>query len=560
MIKKFQRDLRNLLNQEEGTIYKSSEGKIRICLVYPNSYYIGMSNLGFQSVYNLFNQIPDCFCERAFLPKQEYIEEFRRSGIPLFSLESQTPLYHFDIIAFSLSYENDYPNVLLILDLARIPLLKKERNEKHPLTIGGGVAVTLNPEPLADFLDLFVLGESEEVISEFIERFQNLGEKDRETQLKEFSSIEGIYIPSLYEVRYKDNGLMERRVPLEESVPEVVKRRWINKVDNHITCSQILTPNTDFGDTFLVEVNRGCPWGCRFCAAGFIYLPYRKRGIESLKHTIMPLLMDKKKIGLLGTAVSDYLELDELCSFIVNHGCKVSLASLRMNSFNPQVIRCLKESGHRTVALAPETGSERLRKVIKKGLTDEEIFEAIRILVEQQIPCLKLYFMVGLPTEKDEDIQSIIDLTKKIKHIIMKEGRGGRYLERITLSINPFVPKPHTPFQWVAMEEISVLKSKLRKIQKGLQKEEKIIVTYEIPKWSYTQALFSRGDQRVGKILLALSKCGYNWSSVLREVDINADFYVYRERGKDEVFPWDFIDIGISKEYLWNEYVRAIKN
>lgn len=534
MSKKLLNEVTRLLSQEEGTIYKSGEGRIRIALVYPNTYYIGMSNLGFQVVYHLLNQIPGCSCERAFLPDHTSLDEFKRSATPLFSLESQTPLNQFNILAFSLSFENDYPNVLSILDLAKIPILKEDRDERYPLIMGGGIAAMLNPEPLSDFFDLFIIGEAEEVLPEFFDRYQKLAMVSRETQLIEISQIEGVYVPSLYHIHYSENGYIEERIA-EGNAPVRVKRRWIRDLDQFPTHSHIFTPHTEFGDTFILEVNRGCMWGCRFCAAGFVYQPYRKRERKKLTEAIKPAFITQRKIGLLGTAVSDYLELGELCRLIVEQGGKISLSSLRMNSFHPDIIMSLKKSGHRTVSLAPETGSERLRRVINKGLPDEKIFNAVKVLVEYRIPILKLYFMVGLPTEQEEDIEAIIDLTKKIKHQVLKEGKGGKYLERITLSINPFVPKPHTPFQWAPLDGVNNLREKLKKIKAGLKKEEKVVVTYDLPKWAYIQTLLSRGDRRVGKILLILHEGGGDWSRALKQVAVNPDFYVYRENNSGSV-------------------------
>ena len=547
-----------LLVQEQGTIKKSWNNNTTIVLVYPNRYYIGMSNLGFQSVYRLLNNLPDTLCERSFLPEREEQWEFIRSQSVLFSLESHHPLRDFHFIAFSLSFENDYINILTILKCANIPLLSTERGDEYPLIIAGGICTFLNPEPLADFIDMFIIGEAEEVLPQLISIYQHYRNKSitKESLLTYLAQIEGVYVPRFYHIQYTSSGTIKSFRP-RGKVPCTIKRKITKRLESFPTYSSILTPHTEFSNMFLMEVSRGCSHRCNFCAIGCVYQPYRKRRLKELKATASTGLQQHFKIGLIGATLTDHPHITSLCNFIIQKGGKFSATSMRIDLIDDELIRLLKKSGHQTITLAPETGSERLRRVIKKHLSDEQIFNTLETIAEYRFRYLKLYFLIGLPTEKAEDIEQLIGLVRKIKHHLAKSQPASRYPEIITLSINPFIPKPSTPFQWHPLEHITSLKTKLKNIKNSLKKEKKVVVTWDLPKWSYLQCLLSRGDRRVGKILMAAHNLKGSFLQAYKEVDVNPDFYTYRQRDLDEIFPWDFIDLGISKQSLASEYKKT---
>ena len=551
---------RAALERERGTVRKPWGGRISICLVYPNTYYVGMSNLGFQTVYERFNAEDDVLCERAFLPDPEEVGEYRESQTPLFSLESQTPLSSFDVVAFSLSFENDFLHILTLLDLARIPLESRNRGTKDPLVIAGGVAAFLNPEPISSFFDLFILGEAEEALQEFLDAYRRTfsGRRDKGDLLNVLAKVEGVYVPEGYEVTYREDGKIERMTP-RAGFPYPVKRRWVRDLDRFPSKSTLFTPDTEFKEMALVEVNRGCPRGCRFCAACFVYYPFRNRSLSCLEALAKESLSDEHRIGLMGTAVSDHPELLPLCEDILSGQGEISLSSMRIDAVSASLIRCLRAGEDRTVAIAPEAGSGRLRRVVRKDYGEDEILRAVDTLVENGLYQIKCYFMIGLPSETDEDVKAILSLAGKIRHRIHSGRKDGKGRWRVVLSVNPFIPKPATPFQWAPMEEVSELKRKLKMLQKGVKGEKGITMIHDLPKWAYVQTLLSRGDRRVGRILLAVHQAQGDWGRALRETSINPDFYVYRKRDLDEVFPWDFIDHGFSKERLKEEYVKAVK-
>jgi radical SAM family uncharacterized protein len=550
---------RNLIKNEKGTIKKPWGGeKINWVLGYPSYYHIGMSNLGFLSIYNILNQIPNALCERVFLPSPEEALEYQRYSTPLFSLESCQPLYQFHLVAFSVSFENDYPNLLTMLGLAKIPLKSLDRDNSYPLIIGGGVALTLNPEVLSEFLDLFVIGEGENFFQNFMEIYREYYQRfdKKDDLLSVLSQIEGTYIPRFYRKIYHTSGKLKEISPYKSYYPQKIKKLQASVKEP--LYSQIQTKQAEFGDMFLMEIRRGCGWGCRFCAAGYIYRPLRNADYNNIVSILDTASLTNKKIGLIGTSVSEHPKLNDICMFIKEIGGSFSVSSLRFNTITEELVKGLKESGHKTISLAPESGSIRLRKIINKNISDEEIFESIHLILNNGIPNLKLYFMVGLPHETEEDIQSIISFCKKVKHIFLKIGKGKKVLGKITLSINPFVPKPWTPFQWHPFCEVEELKKRIKKITNSMKKESNIITTFEPPKWSHIQALLSRGDNKVSKILTSVHYNKGNWEKTFREIDINPHFYTYRQREKDEVFPWDFIDTGIKKEYLWKEYEKSL--
>jgi radical SAM superfamily enzyme YgiQ (UPF0313 family) len=550
----------DLLAREDGCVRKIWGEAATICLAYPNAYRTGMSNLGFQAVYALINRHPGSLCERVFLPDSSDEAAHVASPARLFSLESQRPLADFDMVAFSLSFENDYPNVLKILDMAGIPLSAAERAERDPLVIGGGIAVTLNPEPLADFFDLFLIGEGEALLPDFLDAAAvalrcKLKRKDFLDRIQQ--SIHGAYVPCLYRVTTEPEGRIAAREPLDSAYPRRIIRRTAPDINAFPTEQEITTEGSEFGGMFLTEVSRGCRRGCRFCAAGFVCRPARFRSAATLEASFRRGLEKRKTIGLLGTAVSDHPELIPLCRSILKRGGAVAVGSFRLDRLNGPMAALLKDTGIETLSLAPEAGSQRLRNVIRKGITEAEIFSAVDNLLEYDIVRLRLYFMVGLPTETDEDVDAIVRLVKAMEHRARHSSAGKKGFRSLTLSINQFIPKPATPFQWCPLEDTAVVKRRIRRIKDGLRGEKAVSVTHDLPKWNYIQALLTLGDRRVGKLLLAVHRFEGNWAQAFREVNVNPDFYVYRRKETDEILPWDFIDHGVEKTLLVSEYRKS---
>lgn len=550
---------RSYLN-ESGSISKPQEGKLRIALAFPNTYYVGMSNLGLQIIYRQLNRSADVACERAFLPDGKIVKHQEYGRKPLASLETHQPLNSFHVIAFSVSFETDYLNILAMLKLARLAPLRKERSAAAPLIIGGGVALFLNPEPLADIFDLFMIGEGEEVIEEFLDvlRQERDGTRWVKPDPKAFAHIAGVYVPAGYRVTYRPDGTI-KSFSAAPGFPDTITRRWVADLNRFSGRSCLSTPDTEFADMALVEVSRGCPRRCRFCAAGHVYRPYRIRTWETLEREIISNPPPHNRIGLLGAAVGDHPDLTRMVHLIAAHGGTASVSSLRVDALSEELVERLRESRHLSFTVAPETGSERLRQVIAKDLTNAEIFAAVALLARHKITRLKLYFLIGLPAERDEDIEAIIDLTRRIKHAYYKEVRGEKWLKQITVSVSLFIPKPGTPFQWHPFADIGELKRKLKIVSAGLKKEQKVLVTHEIPKWAYVQALMSRGDRRTSAFLMKALETGGNWLRAMRDVTLNPDFYVYRQRSREELFPWDFIDHGVAKDILWHEYQSALQ-
>lgn len=544
---------RRILNEEEGGAPKRRGGKLTVCLVYPNRYAVAMSNLGFQAVHAMMNAEPDILCERAFLPDPDDLREYRRSGTRLLCLESQQPLSSFDIIAFSVSFESDYLHIPVIFDLAGIPPLAAERTASHPLVVGGGAALFLNPEPVADFLDLVCVGEGEALLPALLDRIRAEGIGDRVPFLAGVAAFPGIYVPSLYEMKYDGPRVVSRRAL--GGAPERVERCWMAEPDGRATVSEILTPGTEFSDMYLVEVSRGCGRGCRFCAAGFIYHPYRQRSIDAVKAAVAEGLTHRRKIGLVGAAVSDFREIGDLCRHILAEGGTVSVSSLRIDRLDDGMIEVLKASGHKTVALAPEGGSQRMRDLVNKNLTEEQILAACDLLIGHDILNLKLYFIIGLPTETMDDLEEMALLVGKIRERVIAAARKNKRLGEIILSVNPFVPKPFTPFQWCGMEEVASLEKKLKFLQQAVGKLSNVRLIAESSKDAWLQALLSRGDRRLSAFLLRAAELG-SWKRAAREFAIDTDLLVHRNIPLDEILPWDVIG-SVDGERLRREYRRA---
>jgi radical SAM superfamily enzyme YgiQ (UPF0313 family) len=552
----------DVLERETGYVKKIWGAYNTVCLAYPNHYRTGMANLGFQTIYKIFNAQPSFLCERVFLPATGNDARFVSGAAGIFSLENQKSIAEFDILAFSVSFENDYPNILKIMNSAGIPLQAKDRSEKYPLVIGGGISLTLNPEPLADFFDLFILGEGEEVLPEFCHYFEEARRLgcDRRKLVRELQKqVNNIYVPVLYEIKYSAESKIKAITPREAGLPEKIKIKHLKDIDSFCTEEVISAPQTEMEDMFLVEVNRGCARSCRFCAASFVYRPVRFRGTQEIIDSIDRGLERKNKIGLVGTAVSEHPDIERICEYIINHKAQAGIGSMRIDQINENIVDLIKANGIETVALAPEAGSQRMRNVLHKDITEADIMHAVELLVEKEIPNLRLYFMVGLPGEEEEDIDAITELIKNIQHHILGKFEGKKTFRHITLSVNQFIPKPATPLQWCSLDDVSIAGKKIRKIENAFRRDKQVKVIHDVPKWNYVQALLSLGDRRVGEILLAVNRLEGNWAQAMKEININPDFYVYRRKQFDEVLPWDIIDLGVSKKALISECRKALE-
>jgi radical SAM superfamily enzyme YgiQ (UPF0313 family) len=533
----------------------SGRRRLSLCLVYPNVYRIGMGSLGFQTIYRLFSEHGGLQCERAFLPDRDDLEEYRRSGSPLLSLESQRPLADFDIIAFSSSFEPDYLNIPLILSMARIPLYASQRSQSNPLVIAGGAAFFINPEPVADFMDAICIGEGEDITPGLVDALLSPRQDEtRQALLKALAAVPGIYVPSLYSPTYilgRQSGCTA-----DKGVPSPVQRATACLDQHRPSSSQFLSEETEFGDMFLIEVSRGCPRGCRFCSSGFIYGAFRQQPFEHLTALVDEGLAYRDKIGLVGAAVSDYTEIGRLCRYIVDHGAKVSVSSLRVDRIDSEMLDALLASGHKTISLAPEGGSQRLRDLIRKNLTEEQILDACGMLISRDILNLKLYVIIGLPTETELDLDELVRLVGLIRERVIERARANGRLGEIILSVNPFIPKPFTPFQWCGMEPLPSLERKVKWLEARLRPLSNVRLKVESLRESYLQALLSRGDRRLAPLLAAMAG-GSNLKKAAKACGIDTDSYVLREIGLDEFLPWSVIGTA-ETAMLRREYQRAL--
>jgi len=545
-----------LLAAEQGTIRKDWGGKIAFALVYPNAYAVGMSNLGFQTIYRHLNALPDVVCERVFLPDPTDVVEMQRTQSPPFSLESQRPLTDFHMIGFSVTYEGDYINVLRLLDLAGIPLRTADRRAHDPLVLMGGVCAFSNPEPVAPFMDFVVVGEGEELVGELIAAYRERY-RDRGSFLDLLTAVPGVYVPERYDVRYAADGTLAD-VTAAPGAPAVVVKRRLRDVDAFRTIAAVKTPNAEYGHMALLEVGKGCGRGCRFCLEGQVYRPVRHRSVNALRETIEQLARDgEKRIGLVGACVSDYPWIGELLKVVEDNGMELSISSLRADSLTEDLAASLARGGHRTLTIAPEAGTERLRRAIRKAITDEQILAACDLVRAQGIPNLKTYFMIGQPTETDEDVAAIVDLARRMLDRLRVLDPRGRPFGRLTLSISSFVPKPWTPFQWAPFAGAGALADKLETIKHGVRPMATVRVLHENPREAALQALLARGDRRVGDLLEGAARLGGDWRRALREWDGDLDFHTRRPRGVDERLPWDHFDVGVKKAGLVREWERA---
>lgn len=497
-----------------------------MALVYPNSYATGMSSLGYQTVYRLLNEQPLLKSERAFRLEGPFASFAH-------TLETQRPLNQFRIVAFSLAYEMDYPILLEMLLRAGIPLLARERGPRDPIILMGGVATFYNPAVLAPIADFFLIGEAEEMIPRF-SRLYEQHQGDRQRLLAAAAELEGCWVPALHGLQPPPGSIRRQYLPLTSLAPAT---------------SVVVTPNTHL-EMFMVEVGRGCGRGCRFCAAGHLYQPFRLWPAEEILAEVARFAQPQDRIGLVGAALSDYRDLDRLCAELLQRGHKISLSSLRADRVSPRLLTALAASDIQTVTLAPEAGSQRLRQVIRKNLREEQIIAAAGLIAGSGIRQLKLYYMIGLPAEEPEDLEAIVTLTRQVAAAFIH--KGGR--REIRVSINTFVPKPWTPFQWARMAEEKEIKKKRNPLVDALNRIEGVSASRKSAREEILQALFALGDSRVGEALAAAVGAGEKWQ------DIYPQFaeWIHRDKRRTEPLPWDFIDNRLEKERLWQSYQAAV--
>jgi radical SAM family uncharacterized protein len=538
---RFTEGVRKLLAQESGTVYKPHNGRISFALAFPNTYRLGMSALGFQLVYGMLNAMPDVVCERVFLPEQADMDQMAKSRTPLFGMESQTPVGEFDVLGFSIAFEIDYVNMLRMLSMSGLPLLAWERDESHPLVIAGGPCATFNPEPIAEFVDVFLIGEAEDAIPDIVETLRFAGNHSRLELLHELAKIEGVYVPRFYLHKWGPDGLIEG-LDVIGGAPERVKRRVTKDLDAHNAGSVVLTPNTEFADLALAEAIRGCGRKCRFCAAGYIDLPPRPREVK--------LPEGGRRVGLVGSAVFDHPGAAAICEAITDQGREFSVSAIRIETLTPRLAELMRKGGQETITIAPEAGTERLRTSINKMITDEDVMFAARAAVDAGFKRARLYFMAGLPTETDEDTEAIGDLARRIA--------GEFPTLSLQMSVSCYVPKPWTPFQWVPMASQRELSRKLSIIRKSTAGDRRLGLNTESPRLSIIQGWLSRGDRRLAPALVNTLAHG-NYAKGIAEAGLDPAFYAHRERGFEEFLPWDHLDLGVTKDFLWQEYQKALE-
>ena len=547
--------LQELYKDEDSRVTINPHAEQKVAIVYPNTYFVGMSNLGLHIIYEEINRHPASVCERIFLPEKKELDVYDKTKTPLMSVETQRPMHQFDVVAFDVTFEMDYFHIPLMLRYGRVPVMSEDRTGFDPIVIAGGPCATFNPEPFADFIDAFIIGEGEGIVTAVLERIRKGREngESRDETISALAQIDGVYVPVLYTPQYDDN---KRFVgyDIADGAPQIIRRHFEPLTSGGETV--IATNFTEFGAMYIIEVARGCGRHCRFCMAGYCFRVPRVRPLDILKEGVDRAEKLGKKVGLMGAAISDYPEVDELVTYIRSKDMRYSCASLRADSLTQAVVDGLAESGQKTITIAPETGSERLRRVINKGISEENLRTAAQLSAKSGIQHMRLYIMIGLPTETDEDIDAIVGLAERTQAHMAEVGCKGR----LTLSINPFIPKPFTPFQWMAMDHQKSVEKKLQYIKKSLQKNRRIEVLVESPKEAYIQGVLARGDRRLGKVLAAcaLDRGSKSFKSEMKKAGLDMDDCNYRERKFEDYLPWSHLDMGLRNGYLEQEWQRAV--
>ncbi len=568
------------IGTELNTIHKDiGSVDIRFAFCFPDVYEVGMSHLGMKILYHLLNDQPDIFCERVFAPWPDMEREMRKNGIKLFGLESRDYIDSFDFVGFTLQYEMSYTNIVNMLDLAGIPIRSGERNENHPFIIAGGPCA-FNPEPLYDIVDFFMLGEGEEQLIETMEAYRKWKSSGgtRDEFLNMAAEIRGIYVPKFYDVEYNEDASIRSIKPMREGIPGKIKKRVIKDLKGSYFPDKIVVPFIDIvHDRIMLEIFRGCTRGCRFCQAGMIYRPIREREVEELMEIADKLIKSSgyEEISLSSLSTSDFSKLQELVERLVSkyqsRRIGLSLPSLRIDSFSLKLVQEVQKVRKSGLTFAPEAGTQRMRDVINKGVDEEDLINSVGAAFETGYSNVKLYFMIGLPTETMKDIQGIADLAFKVVdryYRVPKEKRGKGL--NVTVSASSFVPKPFTPFQWEPQDSIETLIEKQRYLRKAIKRKQ-ITFNWHEPYVSYMEAAFARGDRRLCDVLIAAWKLGCKfdgwdqyfkfdaWMQAFKEAGVDPDFYTIRRREMDEILPWDHIDVGVNKKYLRSEYKKSLK-
>ena len=550
---------RDMLAREVGYVRKPHGGRVRVALAFPNTYYVGMSSLGFQTVYRLFNNLEDVVCERVFLPPKQDLQRQLQSGTPLLTLESQTPVSEFDVVAFSVSFEWDYTNVVTLLRLAGLPPRAAARGSRHPLVVVGGAVTFVNPEPLAPFADVIAAGEGELLVPALTSAVTNA--ESRDDLLRRLAQERGFYIPSFYDVEYAADGTIAAFVAKHGTgAPPTVKKAAVKSIDLlDPPATSIFTPDTEFGSRFLIEVVRGCANLCRFCWAGYNYLPVRAFPADRILELAQEARAHSSKAGLVSIALCDHPEIERILSGLLDLGYAISPASLRLDDLTEPIVRLLRKSGERSITIAPETGSDRLRRVINKTVTNDEILAATDLIFGNDIDNLKLYYMIGLPTETEADLVAIHDLTVQMREAMLKHGRPRGRIGRIVGSVNPLIPKPGTTYQWLPMEDPAITDAKGKRLRQLLSGLDNVYFTIKSERHSYYQALLSLGDRRVADTIEAAERNGGQWRAAVAESGLDAGFYIFRDRSRDAVLPWDIIDGGMKSSFFQAEFDKGLR-
>jgi radical SAM superfamily enzyme YgiQ (UPF0313 family) len=549
---------RDVLAREVGYVQKPHGGRLRVALAFPNSYWVGMSNLGLQTVYKLFNALDDVVCERVFLPPKQELQAQLASGTRLVTLESQTPVADFDVFAFSVSFEWDYTNLVTMLRLAGLPVFAEQRNERHPLIVIGGAVTFVNPEPLAPFADVIAAGEGEALVPALSAAMRE--SPARGDLLRRLAQERGFYVPSFYDVEYGADGSVAAFVPRPGTgAPAVVKKAAVKTTEALDPPSTVIyTPDTEFGSRFLVEVVRGCANLCRFCWAGYNYLPVRPFPTARILALAKEARPHATRAGLVSIALCDHPDILEILGSLHEMGYSISPASLRLDDLTPEIVGLLKASGEKSLTIAPETGSDRLRRVINKTVTNAEILEKTDLIFASGFDNLKLYFMIGLPTETDEDLVAIRDLTIQMRDVMVSHARSRGHIGRIVGSVNPLIPKPGTAYQWLSLEDPAITDRKTKRLKTLLADIDNVYFTVKSERHSYYQALLSLGDRRVAPAIVAAEQNGGQWRAAVAEVGLDADRYLFRDRSQDRVLPWSIIDGGMKESFFRGEWQKAL--